>query len=215
MRARRPAGQQQVGDVGARDSQQAARCAHQDEQQRVDISRTVFLERLEHEAVIRAQKLRSVGLAGCEKGVQIRARLCHRDAGFEPSEDRPGGHGAVAMAGSGRDGQRGDQVDLGVDGIDERLRKHANDCVRLRVESDDGADNVAAAVKAVAPESVGQQDRFGTVGEFLVRPERAAKRGRDREHVEEVGRDFGGVHLGRVRTAHASEGCVPSDQLDL
>jgi hypothetical protein len=105
-RSRRPPRQQKIGDVGASDGEQTSGGAHQDFEERANIARAVFSQRLQDQLIV-AEQSRKVGLTGGVESVEIAPRLGHRNARFEPSEDRPGRHALVAMAGGGGNGECG------------------------------------------------------------------------------------------------------------
>ena len=112
--ARRPARQQEVGDVGAGDGEQARGRAHQDRAAACGHCPRDAPGAAAAPAYRRGTFAGKSALLAAKSISTIGPRLRHRDAALEPSEDRPGRHAAVAMAGGRRNGQRGEQVDLDV-----------------------------------------------------------------------------------------------------
>ncbi len=123
------------------------------------------------------------------------------------------------MRGSGRIGQSRERIEFSFEWKNKRRRQDSDDGIRLSIERNGLCENFRTRAKLCPPEAIRQDNRFGAVGEFLLRCEVSSDDWRDLKRVKEVGGYAFRQDLGRLRAAEnhgiaaRADGCQLKDSI--
>ncbi len=208
------AGQQQVGDIGARDHQYEGHRHQKNEQGGVEIAQNLALDGTELDAA--ALVGGGIGLfQALTNAVHLALGACQRDAGPEARQHR-GAAGAAVGDILAANGHHQGQPEFGaIFHAAEPGRHDADDGVRLAVELKGAADDRGIAAESPLPQRIAQDDDGIALRHFvLFGPEGAAEGGMDAEQRKiRLGDVFGRdalplVHAGEGRAGVREEGHV-------
>jgi hypothetical protein len=209
-RARRAAGQQQVGHVAAGDQLDQHDGCEQHKEALSEIADETLHERRRTE-VHRGVVPGKIAAQPVRGGVELRLRLAERSSRFQPAVD-----GQVVLVVQrtlrGRERNRRPQL-LAVGREIEGRRHHTGDLIADAVHPDRAANDGGARVEAPDPQSVAQHDDAIAAGPVFVDRKRASERRADTHHVEIVRGDARGDDaFGRGRVGHVVVGVCERGQ---
>ena len=181
------AGENEVGDVGARDQEHEAHGPEQDEQRRPDVADEVLVEGQDGGAPALVVRRVLRGQPGRD-GVHLGPRRIQRDAVLQAGEhaevvNRP--QRPVLRRQNERD------PDAGLRRIGQLLRKHAHDLVALAVQDHGASDDGGTGAEAALPHLLGD-DRHILAGLVVAGGEGAADQRARAHDRKELARDVVG-----------------------
>ena len=200
--AHRSPGEQQAGDVRARDQQQHHHGREEHQQPRLDLRADEVIDERSHAdpAVLVEDGMRTLERGG--NLIHLRLGLRQRHIRLQARDDLEIGHHPFRIAHAICFGDDIRNPDVGRPGRADRIgevRRHDTDhfvagFVRTpaafeQLEGNDAADDVRIGAEAAAPQGIAEQGHAIGARDLVVDRERPPQRGGDAKHLEEVGSD--------------------------